>query len=292
MYTKLLIVNIIFGASFLSLSYAQSVTSISDRDLETFSEDLLKKDNSGLSSHVTYDKQGKTNAASAIDRAAKPLLNVDKKALQHPTVAALLALFDNYDPDVKNAEVVTNAEKTEESKFLDAIMGTPAMNFTYNYAKQKGLFNEDRQAFKEWLAKTWFTLYSRGFRTKSSSAFEHVFLGELKQNQVSGLHNWLFFNEQEKKNNLNYMGWMRFEDFGKGSLLKLHYTWKNVDKPVGTLFVGTSPELELSLYSICYLARAGEKCNFKLNGKPLFIQSYTFTGPKSQKLIGSIYPGV
>lgn len=78
----------------------------------------------------------------------------------------------------------------------------------------------------------------------------------------------------------------------QGSLLKIHYTWKGTNKPVGTLFVGTSPEFELALYSVCYLARPNNKCDFTLNNQPVFIQTYTFIGPNKQKLIGSAYPGL
>lgn len=78
----------------------------------------------------------------------------------------------------------------------------------------------------------------------------------------------------------------------QGKLLRIHYTWKDTNKPVGTLFVGTSPELELALYSTCYLGCPNQKCEFTLNNKPIYIQTYTFVGPNKKKLIGSAFPGV
>lgn len=60
-------------------------------------------------------------------------------------------------------------------------------------------------------------MYSRGGGRIGSSGFEHVFLTELKNNQVSGLHNWLYFNEEEKKHNANYLGYMRKVDLGNVS---------------------------------------------------------------------------
>ncbi|XP_075222606.1 endoribonuclease Arlr-like isoform X1 [Lycorma delicatula] len=268
-----------------------SATSVSKEDFKKFSEELLKKDNSGISSKVTVNKQGRTNSGSSTDKADKPLLNVDEKALKHPTIASLRAMFDNYDPDVRKAEDVTTGEVQEEDKFLDAVLNTDVMNYTMKFLTDKTLFTGDKAKFKEFLKSTWFTLYSRGHRKKSSSAFEHIFLGEIKANQVSGFHNWIYFNDQESKNGLNYLGWMGETDFGKGKLLRIHFTWNGITKPVGTLFVGTTPELELALYSVCYLAYPNERCDFTLDNKMIFIQTYTFTGPKRQKLIGSAFPG-
>ena len=52
-----------------------------------------------------------------------------------------------------------------------------------------------------------------------SSAFEHIFLGEIKREEISGLHNWLFFANEEEKKRLNYLGWMRVVDFGGVSIM-------------------------------------------------------------------------
>ena len=43
----------------------------------------------------------------------------------------------------------------------------------------KGLVMDDKVAFKRFLHRMWFSLYPRSRRTKSSCAFEHVFLGEV-----------------------------------------------------------------------------------------------------------------
>lgn len=52
-------------------------------------------------------------------------------------------------------------------------------------------------------------MYSRGGGRIGSSGFEHVFLAEIKNNQLSGLHNWLYFNMQELTNKVNYLGYMK-----------------------------------------------------------------------------------
>lgn len=57
-------------------------------------------------------------------------------------------------------------------------------------------------------------MYSRGSGRIGSSGFEHVFLAEIKNGHVSGLHNWIYFNEEEKKNFANYLGYMKKLDLG------------------------------------------------------------------------------
>lgn len=67
-------------------------------------------------------------------------------------------------------------------------------------------FISSAQAFRTALHQIWFGLYSRENRILGSSGFEHVFLGEIKENKVSGFHNWVFFSKEESNNKVNYKG--------------------------------------------------------------------------------------
>lgn len=49
------------------------------------------------------------------------------------------------------------------------------------------------------LKNLWFRLYSRSGRTLGSSGFEHVFLHEISQKGILGLHNWIYFHEQQRE---------------------------------------------------------------------------------------------
>lgn len=66
-------------------------------------------------------------------------------------------------------------------------------------------------------------MYSRGGGKIGSSGFEHVYLAEIKNDAISGLHNWLYFNDEEKKNTANYLGYMKKLDFDV-TLINFHYS--------------------------------------------------------------------
>ena len=100
---------------------------------------------------------------------------------------------------VSEEEDVTREEVKEEQDFIDAIVDTKVMEITMEFLSSKGLIGEDTMSFKRLLHRMWFALYPRSWRIKGSCAFEHVFLGEVKNGKVNGFHNWLFFLLEEQK---------------------------------------------------------------------------------------------
>lgn len=72
-----------------------------------------------------------------------------------------------------------------------------------------GAISKDPKAFRDKLKEIWFNMYSRGQGKIGSSGFEHVFLAEIKNQDVSGLHNWLYFHDAEAKKNANYLGFLK-----------------------------------------------------------------------------------
>jgi len=92
---------------------------------------------------------------------------------------------------------------------------------------------------------------------------------------VVGFHNWIQFYLEEQKGNLDYRGFIvRPESAtrdGSGSeesntasssldrntqntrVLTLQFQWNGNQKPLSTMFVGTSPEFEMALYTMAFL---------------------------------------
>lgn len=84
----------------------------------------------------------------------------------------------------------------------------------------KGSVKSDRASQKNLLKTIWFTLYSRGNGKVGSCGFEHVFMNEIKNNEISGLHNWIYFSDQEKssQHDLDYKGYIKSLRLGNVSV--------------------------------------------------------------------------
>lgn len=144
-----------------------------------------------------------------------------------PTIQALLPLHNNYILEANVNEVYTADEKIEENNFLDKILSTPIMQHTRNFLIENNKLGKDPKEFKDLLRLIWFNMYSRGGGKIGSSGFEHVFAGEIKNNQISGLHNWVYFANQEKENQLNYLGYLHKIDLKDVGFANKHNKRKN-----------------------------------------------------------------
>ncbi|XP_055920411.1 endoribonuclease CG2145-like [Eupeodes corollae] len=265
--------------------------SVTDYELLQLSEDLYEKENSKLD-QVRVNMQGRTRSIDTNDEAPEPLLQVSETVLRSPTIAKMLALFDNYEMDTSINEVVTSEELQEEDEFIEAVMATNVMRQTMSFLQKKGIVSSNPKDQRNLLKTIWFTLYSRGQRILGSSGFEHVFLNEINRGKIIGLHNWVYFNEEEKAGNLDYKGYLNKVDLGnKGKIIGARFTYNGLVKPVNTMFVGTSPELELALYTICFELRADQICPVSLGGKKFTIQTNTWRWD-GLKLIGSAFPRI
>lgn len=71
----------------------------------------------------------------------------------------------------------------------------------------------DDSGFQATLKNIWYLLYMRSGALSSSGA-EHVQVGELKDGDISGLHDWVRFALLEQSGEINYLGYVDFLDFG------------------------------------------------------------------------------
>lgn len=75
----------------------------------------------------------------------------------------------------------------------------------------------------------------------------------------------------------------------RGYLVKTNIQWKNLTKTGVSMFVGTSPELELALYTVCFFCRPDQLCKVKLNGNLVDIQTYHHNW-YDKTLVASAFP--
>jgi poly(U)-specific endoribonuclease len=130
-----------------------------------------------------------------------------------------------------------------------------------------------------------------------SSGFEHVFVGEVKNGEVSGFHNWIHMALEEQAGHFDYRGYIRpksqssSDSDSNDHLLTIQFKWRGVEKFVGTSFIGVSPEFEMALYTMCFLV-GEEENHVELNtGTDTFnltIKCFKMAGNK----IGTSFPEV
>ncbi|XP_059615283.1 endoribonuclease CG2145-like [Phlebotomus argentipes] len=275
-----------------------STTPVAEGSIESevlsLSETLFTKDSNNAARYVTPNYASKTVSYSTQDDAPNPFLAINNEASLNaiPTVSKMKLLFNNYELDSSVNEHSTALEKNEESDFLDAVLGTAPMRAAMLFLQRKDKVTADPASHKDLLKTVWFSMYSRGQGRIGSSGFEHVFLAELKNNSVIGLHNWIFMHEVEKSGHLDYKGYIRKQDLGSsGSIAKIRFSYDNINKPVNSLFVGTSPELEMALYTVCFAIFPDTDCLLSGHGQKFKIKTYTFRY-RGKSVIGSAYPEI
>ncbi|XP_061400797.1 endoribonuclease CG2145 [Musca vetustissima] len=264
----------------------------SDAEIQTLTETLYTKETNSQLSLVTVNPQGKTRSIDSTDEAPQPLLDINPKVFENPTVAKMRLLFNNYEEDTMTNEHVTPNERKEENDFLDAVMASSVMRQAMLFLQNKGIVGPDPKTHRDMVKELWFTQYSRGNGRIGSSGFEHVFVNEVKNGTIIGLHNWVYFADEEKAGRLDYKGYLNQIDLGnKAKVLKVRFTHKGLNKPVNTLFVGTSPELELALYTVCFKLRPDRTCPVSLGNSKFGIVTYSWRY-RGKSLIGSAYPEI
>lgn len=73
-------------------------------------------------------------------------------------------------------------------------------------------------------------------------------------------------------------------------ILKQHSVLSETkDAPEVTMFVGTSPELEMALYTLCFMARPDRPCKLRYNNVAFTIQTKTLKS-ENVLLIDTAYP--
>ncbi|ODM96550.1 Poly(U)-specific endoribonuclease [Orchesella cincta] len=209
---------------------------VSNKELEDLAEELLGLDTEGnAAQYVDVNLQGRTSSGSNQDLAPLPLLTVTAAAYSRPSIQKLISLHEIYDANVNIGETYSAAEEAKINEFLDAIFGTPIMQRAQSFLASKNLPN-GRDNFFE----LWFGLFSRGNGALGSCGLEHVFMAELRgSDDVLGFHNWVFFALEEAASR-------------KGSILEFTFDWNSTKKPISSMVIGTSPELELALYTVCF----------------------------------------
>lgn len=230
------------------------------------------------------------------DVAPEPLFTfVDRCVFERRTYHLFHKLLDNYERGVGIRETVTAEELSENNVFLNAVLDTAPMQYTYNWLTKNKKFVGDMSSFKKKLDSIWFGMYRRQ-TTNDSSGFEHVFLGEERDGKICGCHNWIQLYHEERAGRLNYLGYIRPKQRGHSftkphedeQLISIQFMWEKELKPISTSLIGVSPEFEMALYTLCFM-NGKEENIVQLGPYRCNIKCYPFGHGRTAK-IGSAFP--
>jgi len=254
----------------LGVASAQPAT----EDIRVISEQIWNADSNRINGNdVQYNVNG------------PKLFSYVNEARFTGTYARFIALLDNYIPETGIAETCSTTCQNERNAFLDAILTTQPMILLHNWLYGYGLAAQTVAGFKEELRQYFFMAYTRSGGPLDSSGFEHVFLGEIKDRAVSGFHNWIQAYYEEKSGDFVYTSHL---GTCPNEVLKFSFNYLSYAKPVSSMFVRTSPEVEVALYTLCLTTRIGTACPVRRSGVNLTMTVWDMTG--LPKTIGSAYP--
>ncbi|XP_004693235.1 PREDICTED: poly(U)-specific endoribonuclease isoform X2 [Condylura cristata] len=277
--------------------FSHSSDAITKEELQSISERIYQADvNKARKEDIILNSQNRISPSEAgdqVDRCPEPLFTyVNEKLFSKPTYAAFINLLNNYQRATGHGEHFNSQQLAEQDTFLTEVMKTAVMKELYSFLHHQNRYSSEKE-FVDDLKNMWFGLYSRGSEEGDSSGFEHVFSGEVKKGKVTGFHNWIRFYMQEKEGLVDYYShiydgpWDSYPD-----VLAMQFNWDGYYKEVGSAFIGSSPEFEFALYSLCFIARPGKECRVSLGGYPLAIQTYTWdknTYGNGKKYIATAY---
>lgn len=73
------------------------------------------------------------------------------------------------------------------------------------------------------------------------------------------------------------------------TLLTNAFTWEGHKKVKGGMFIGTSPEMELAMYTICFMVSPNKSCVIPLDGVYIAIVTYQ-TNYKGVIYVSTAFP--
>ncbi|XP_031420194.1 poly(U)-specific endoribonuclease-C isoform X3 [Clupea harengus] len=293
-----------FGTLMILLTVVQPLVNAAsqnvNKELSNILNELWKLDKNRLSPGTDYtiSLQGKAGCVTrggtyAKDFASKPLFSyVDENKLSTiTTYSCFMKLLDNYVMATGKAKRITPEDVTENNKFLDAILETEVMKRAHKYLVEKRQARASQRDFKTDLYEMWFRLYRDQYGRAESSGFKHVFVGETKfGREIMGLHNWVQFYMEEKNKHLDYKGYKASRNDvpdADDHVLNTQFSWHGLIKPVGSVFIGVSPEFEMAIFTILFLTSTAKSSTAVVNLDEYQLELVVYRHGRS---IGTAYP--
>jgi poly(U)-specific endoribonuclease len=269
---------------------------VSDEEIEDMTESLLFWEEESLRAELDINLQEQTNATSCENKPSLGSLLKFKNGTPGKfttTIENLISLYNDFNPNTAVEEMFTPAKPLEQLYLSSSIMDTRLMKAVINFLIAKN-FVPRETVFQRKFYTMWFDTYQRSENAAmdSSSGFEHVFLGEIDPEEGAiGFHNWLYLMNEDSERNISYNGYIKYLELNeKASVILINFKWRDNCKPQSSMFLGTTPEFEFALYTLCWFTRPNRLCPVLLGGKRFSVQTYVKVNHYGDKLVSTAYP--
>jgi poly(U)-specific endoribonuclease len=229
--------------------------------------------------------QEKISDNDTIDNSPYPLFNyLNEDKFKIPSYKYFFRVCNLFTKYIGISEEQTKYKRALIDKFINKIINTKVFVYLYHILKKKKIIKNFLD-FHEYIFNIWFTTYSKK-ASDDSCLFEHIFVGEMSQNKVLGLHNWIRFYNEEKIGRINYFGhYNTVNDYPY--ILSMKFSWERKIKHLSTFLIGTSIEFEMALYTLLNIYATSNTITISYNN----IDT-TFKIIKKNNHIITIYPHV
>lgn len=223
---------------------------------------------------------------------------VDENVFERETYKKFIELFKYFNLTSSTCNINLKEKDKKIDEFLDAILKTDVMIYTYKYIlKKKRTSCLTISDFKKELKRYWFNSIKND-KGISPCGFEHVFIGQLlpKLKTVSGYHNWIKYYFDEKNKEIEFNGYLYSNKnpnfsrdiFKNPYFVNLRYKWRGFLKDVNGLLIGTSPEYEFAICTLCfYLGKQDVIIN--INGTDMHCNIYTKDNDECEVIIATAF---
>ncbi|XP_043786954.1 uncharacterized protein LOC122711867 isoform X4 [Apis laboriosa] len=245
---------------------------ISDDELFKISEELFAKSSRNIYKFIKLNLQTQVTSFNVTDKAKESLFKIESKLLDYPSIYVIRSLYDSYEYDFRKKLNRTLETRKQENLLIDTFLNTNEMTIAMQWLADRGFIDPDDFERKDVLRRIWFTIFNG-----STCGFERVFASENYGTAIIGIQDWIYFEYLESLKRIDYMGYVNKLDFGNiASLLKVNFQIDGIVRSNVTIFVGTLPELEMALYTICFYARSNNLCPVSFGGTKFNIYTHSF----------------
>lgn len=249
-------------------------------DKDTICQQLWNVDVNRLHRGVEFDILPQINVSqrSNEDKAGNRLIYYLKWELmrRRPTFRTFTDLLSSFKPSPEgSSSQVRDLMQARDNiqNFLTEVLKTRVFNELFWFLVRNKYIPPNKAKFGQGIFDIWFN--GKNTSQRSLSAFQKVFVGETVFNpRKISFRNWIQFYSLELKISLNYYGYVRFWK-NDPMIISPMFSWRRGTAVSDNIFVGTSPEFELALYTLCFYLNPDTECECKLNTRRIMVKTIT-----------------